>query len=110
MKLENVKNKEIVNWLILVSYIAILLIGFNIATSKGGIAPYVMTSIAIIGAFVVYYLYSKINSFCCPKCKSIFKIGFFKAILSPNDPKGKFLKCPKCGYKGIIEQTSNEKK
>ncbi len=108
MRLEQSKNKKIINLVLLVSYIAILLIGFPISISKGGIAPYIMIFIAIIGVILLIGLYSKINSFCCPECKTVFKVSFIKYFLSPNDPKGKILECPNCGYKGLVKVVYSE--
>ena len=101
------KNKKLINFVLLFSYVAILLIGFTIATSIGGIAPHIMTFIAIVGVMILVYVHSKINSYSCPKCKNAFKIGFIKDLFSPNHPKGKFLNCPKCGYKGLMQEVDN---
>lgn len=64
-----------------------------------------MTFIALISVVILAYVNSKITHYSCPKCRSTFKISFIKDLTSPNNLKGKFLKCPKCSYKGFMKET-----
>lgn len=106
---KNYRKTNIITYIFLALFILTVCSGFPLAFSLGGVFPFIMVLISLIMLFGLIYYHSTVNAYLCPNCHTKFKIGFLKDMCTPNSiTKGKYLKCPHCGYRGWIEETNLE--
>lgn len=104
------RKTDIVTYLLMISYVLILCAGFPLAFSiGGGITMTIMCFTVVILLMGLIYYHSLVNAYSCPDCHRKFSISFFRDMFSLNGgKKGKYLKCPHCGYKGWVKETFPE--
>ncbi|PKM56612.1 MAG: hypothetical protein CVU98_10360 [Firmicutes bacterium HGW-Firmicutes-3] len=100
------KKTDVMTYIFLGCYLLVLIVGFPIAFSTGGISKMVMITITILLLIGLVYYHSEVNAYVCSKCHEKFTINFWKDLISLNGAvKGKYLRCPNCGCKGWFKDT-----
>ena len=103
------RKTDIMTYVFLGIYVLLLIAGFPLAFSIGGISPLIMITITFILIIGLIYYHSEVNAYVCKKCHKKFSIGFWKNLVSPNGIiRGKYLKCPYCGCRGWFNDTYPE--
>lgn len=108
-KREKHRKTDIMTYVFSGCYLLVLGAGFPVAVSTDGITLAVMSVAAVVLLVGLVYYHSQVNAYICQNCQSKITIGFFKDLFSINGgKKGKYLKCPKCDYKGWFNETFPE--
>lgn len=103
------RKTDIMTYIFLICYIAILCIGLGLTATIGGFYPYAMLIIGIILLLALIYYHSSVNAYRCPGCHEKFEISFIKDMFSLNGgKKGKLLKCPYCKKRAWMKETFKE--
>ncbi|MBS4535317.1 MerR family transcriptional regulator [Clostridium sp. D2Q-14] len=100
------KKTDIMTYIFLGCYALLLIVGFKVAFSMGGIIKIIMLGISLILLIGLIYYHSEVNAYVCPNCHEKFSISFLKDLISPNGTiNSKYLKCSNCGHKGWFKDT-----
>ena len=109
VKKDTHRKTDIMTYIFIGCYMLILVAGFPIAVSYGGIGQVAMFGVALLLLAGLVYYHSVVNWYVCTKCHQKFSIGFWTDLFSLNGAhKGKYLKCPSCSHRGWFKETYPE--
>ena len=100
------RKTDILTYVFLGLYLAIMAMGFPLAVRVGGPYPILMLVVVAVLLVGLIYYHASVNAYICPRCGHKFTIGFFRDMLSPNGVrKGKYLRCPACRKRSWMRET-----
>lgn len=109
IKQNHFKKTNRAMYVMVASYVAILLLIIYLAKPIDGIKPYVIMLVGMIFLFGLVYFHASSTAYQCPKCRKKFTLGFIKDLLTIHDnKKGAKTTCPYCKRKGWFKETYKE--